>query len=60
MIELDPKYKPILLEALEDKMYQLSLHLEQYKGEPLSAERKSLTKKQAEIEKLQHIISSSS
>lgn len=58
MIEIDNKYHSILLEALEELMYKLSLQLDDFKGEPLSNERKRLTKKQAELEKLQHLISS--
>jgi len=42
---IDPKYKPILLEALEDMMYKLSLQLEPHKGKPLTGERKQLTAK---------------
>lgn len=56
---IDPKYKPTLLEALEDMMYKLSLQQEQHKGKPLTAERKKLTAKQNAIEELQHIISTS-
>ena len=57
MLQIDPKYQPILLEALEELMYQLSLQLEEYKGKPLDKGRKQLTKKQALVEKLQHLIS---
>ncbi|GAA0194311.1 hypothetical protein GCM10009122_57700 [Fulvivirga kasyanovii] len=57
MIKIDPKYKPILLEALEDMMYKLSLQLNDLKGKPLDKERKALTQKQTELEQLQHIIS---
>ncbi len=56
-MEIDPKYKPLLLEALEDMMYKLSLQLENLKGGPLDTERKALTDKQSEVEALQHIIS---
>ena len=57
-MEIDPKYKPLLLEALEELMYKLSLLLEELKGEPMTHQRSNLTKKQREIEHLQHIISS--
>lgn len=57
MLEIDPKYKPILLEALEDLMYKLSLQLEGLKGGPLTKERKDLTDKQNMLEELQHLIS---
>ena len=57
MLNLDQKYKPILLEALEDLMYKLSLQLEDLKGGPLTKERKDLTEKQNLLEELQHEIS---
>lgn len=59
MIELDKENRIILLEALEDLMYKLSLQLEDLKGGPLDKRRKELTQKQASVEKLQHIISTS-
>ena len=58
-MEIDPKYKAVLLEALEELMYKLSLQLDELKGGPLSKERKELTSKQSRIEELQHIVSSS-
>lgn len=57
MQNIDPKYKPILLEALEDLMYKLSLQLNDLKGGPLTKERKELTEKQAMLEELQHLVS---
>jgi flagellar biosynthesis chaperone FliJ len=57
MMQIDPKYQPVLLEALEELMYQLSLQLEAYKGKPLDRGRKELTSKQRQVEKLQHLIS---
>lgn len=57
-MNIDPKYKPILLEALEELMYKLSLQLESLKGGPLTKDRKELTEKQAMLEELQHHISS--
>ncbi|MEQ8364601.1 MAG: hypothetical protein RH948_17135 [Cyclobacteriaceae bacterium] len=57
MIEIDQKYKYLLLEALEELMYKLSLELENLKGGPLTKVRKELTQKQKEIEALQHVIS---
>ena len=56
-MEIDNKYRPVLLEAMEDLMYKISLELEKMKGQPLTAKRKQLTKKQKEIEELQHLIS---
>ena len=57
MIEIDPKFKNVLLESLEESMYKLSLQLDKMKGEPLTPNRKELTKKQTLLEELQHIIS---
>jgi len=57
MIEIDQKYKNLLLEALEELMYKFSLELNELKGEPLTKVRKELTRKQEEIEALQHLIS---
>lgn len=57
LMNVDPKHKAVLLEALEDMMYKLSLQLEALNGQPLTAERKALTKKQELIEELQHLIS---
>lgn len=56
-MEIDPKYKPLLLEALEELMYKLSLQLSDLKGGPLTKERKTLTQKQTQLEELQHTIS---
>jgi len=58
MQQIDPKFKPLLLEALEDLMYKLSLQLDSLKGGPLTKERKDLTAKQDMLEELQHLISS--
>ncbi|WKZ61259.1 MAG: hypothetical protein QY309_07175 [Cyclobacteriaceae bacterium] len=57
VMTIDPKYKPILLEALEDMMYKLSIQQEKLKGKPLTAERKEITNKQTLVEELQHQIS---
>ncbi|MEQ8924650.1 MAG: hypothetical protein RLO81_02490 [Fulvivirga sp.] len=57
MIQIESSYKPLLLEALEEMMYKLSLELSNLKGGPMDKQRKLLTDKQAKIEKLQHIIS---
>ncbi|WP_425390747.1 hypothetical protein [Ekhidna sp.] len=56
-MKITPENKAILLEALEDMMYKLSLQLDELKGGPLDKQRKELTKKQAHVEKLQHQIS---
>ena len=55
-MELKDKYRPILLEAIEDLMYKISMELESLKGQPMTQRRKFLTKKQKEIEELQHLI----
>lgn len=57
MIKLDTKYKAVLLEALEELMYKLSLQLKDLDGQPLGKWRKELTQKQVDIEELQHLIS---
>lgn len=56
MIQIDPKHQSILLEALEDLMYKVSMELENYKGGPMDKARKDLTNKQQQIEALQHLI----
>ena len=56
-INIDPKYKLLLLEALEDLMYKLSMQQENLKGEPLTKERKALSQKQEMLEELQHQVS---
>ncbi len=58
MMSIDPKYKPVLLEALGELMYKISLELENVKGGPLTTWRKELTHKQEMVEQLQHYISS--
>lgn len=57
MIQIDKKYQPLLLEALEDMMYKLSLELENYKGGAMQGKRKELTDKQSKLEVLQHLVS---
>ncbi|MFZ1786000.1 MAG: hypothetical protein WAU23_12420 [Ferruginibacter sp.] len=52
MLKIDIKYKPILLEALEELMYKLSLQVDDFKGEPLSKLRKNVTEKQKAAEEL--------
>lgn len=56
-MEIDSKNKDLLLEALEELMYKLSLQLDDLKGRPMDKRRKELTDKQKAIEKLQHEIS---
>lgn len=57
MIKIELKYQQLVLEALEELMYRTSLQLEELKGGPLTKRRKALTKKQLELEKLQHRVS---
>ena len=59
MIQIDKKYRELLLEALEDLMYKLSLEQEDLKGQPMSKWRKELTRKQTQVEELQHLVSMS-
>ena len=59
-MQIDTKYQPLLLEALEELMYKLSLELETMKGQPMTESRKRLSEKQEAIEQLQHLISTSS
>ena len=54
MPTIDPKYTPLLLEAIEELLYQISLRLEALKGGPMTAERRELTQKQRQLENLQH------
>lgn len=56
-LNIDTQYRPVLLEALEDMMYKLSLQLNDMKGQPMSKERQALTEKQHMLEELQHQIS---
>lgn len=51
-ISIDKKYKPILVEALNDYLYKVSLELNKLKGQPLTKRRKELSKKQRLIEEL--------
>lgn len=55
-MKIDSKYKPLLLEALQDLMYKISLQQAKLKGQPLTRQRKSLTEKQNQIEELQHLV----
>lgn len=55
-MNIPKKYHKILLVALEEYMYQLSLKLDKMKGLPLTRERKELTAKQKQLEDLQHLV----
>lgn len=60
MPSISPKYTPVLLEAIEELMYKISLRLEALKGGPMTEERRDLTKKQRQLEDLQHLLLESS
>jgi hypothetical protein len=54
MLAIDSKHRELLLEAVEELMYKVSLELTKLKGSPLTAERKQLTEKQKRLEEIQH------
>lgn len=54
MPKIDPKDIPLLLEAIGELLYKVSLELQQLKGGPLTRERKELTEKQRRLEAIQH------
>jgi len=56
-LEIQAADKEILLEALSEMMFKLSLRLEEFKGKPNTKERKALSEKQMRLEALQHNIS---
>jgi hypothetical protein len=56
-MEITDKYRKILVEALGDLMYWVSLDLSKLKGQPMTRERKQLTTKQQNIEDLLHLFS---
>lgn len=56
-MEISDKYRNIVVQALGDLMYRVSLDLSKLKGQPLTRERKQLTKKQRDIEDLLHLLS---
>lgn len=51
-ISIDEKYRPVLIEVLNDYLYKVSLELNELKGQPLTKKRKELSKKQRLIEEL--------
>jgi len=54
MLSIDSKHAPLLLEAIEELLYKVALRLEALKGGPMTGERKALTAKQRQLERLQH------
>ncbi len=55
-MNIPAEYQKILLVAVEEYMYQLSLKLAKMKGQPLTQERKELTRQQRKLEELQHLV----
>ena len=51
-IQIKEKYKPVLVEALNDYLYRVSLELNKMKGDPMTPRRKELSKKQRLLEEL--------
>lgn len=51
-ISIDEKYRPVLIEVLNDYLYKVSLELNELKGQPMTKKRKELSKKQRLIEEL--------
>lgn len=57
IMKINEIQRELLLESLEELMYKTSLELNELKGGPLDSRRKELTRKQKEVEKLQHQVS---
>jgi hypothetical protein len=57
-ISIDDKYRPILIDVLNDYLYKVSIELNELKGQPLTKKRKELSKKQRLIEELRNKLSS--
>lgn len=57
MIKINAGEKALLLEALEDLMYKISMQSDKFKGQANTKERKAITQRQKQIEALQHSIS---
>jgi hypothetical protein len=53
-LQVDNKYKIIVLEALDDYLYKVSLKLNELKGQTMTKERKQLTEKQRLGEELRN------
>ena len=58
LLKIQSKYKGVLLEAVQNMRYSISLELERMKGQPLTKARKTLTSKQKKLEELQRYLSS--
>lgn len=59
MPSIDPSYLPVLLEAIEELLYKISLRLADLKGMPMTDERLELTRKQRQLEALLHELTQS-
>ncbi len=55
-MQIPNRYRGLMLEALEDLMYKISLDLDKMKGQPMTRERRLLTRQQQDVEELQHLI----
>lgn len=55
-IQIDEKYKTVLIEALDDHLYKVSLELNKLKGQPLTSRRKELSKKQRLLEEVRGML----
>ena len=59
MNKVDAKYRSVILEALDDYLYKVSMELNELKGHAMNNRRKELTKKQRLIEDLRRDLNSS-
>jgi len=57
MLSINSDEQKLLLEALEDLMFKISMQSQSFKGKPNTTERKKLTQRQNRVEALQHKIS---
>ena len=58
-IQIDISYQAVLLEALNDQLYKVSLELNALKGQPLTNKRKELSRKQRLLEEIRDLVSTS-
>ncbi len=52
MLEIDQNEKLLLVSALEEMLYSIALEMDNFKGGPMSPERKKLGEKQKQVEDL--------
>ncbi len=55
-IQIDDKFKDVLVEVLDDYLYRVSLELNALKGQPMTSNRKDLTKNQRKMEELRNLL----